>query len=77
MIGLTLRAYGNLIKHSRERGKSKDLDRYVEDVQRYAKSLIRSGKDEEYPMLYQRMSQLMAIGGYNEKAKEWAEAPPQ
>jgi tetratricopeptide (TPR) repeat protein len=76
-IGLTLRAYGNLIKHSREKGEAKDLDRYVKDVQRYAKSLIRKGKDKEYPLLYQRMSQLMAMGGYEAEAKEWAEAQAQ
>jgi hypothetical protein len=72
---LALRAYGNLIKHSRERGKTKDLNRYIEDVERYARSLIRDGKD--YPMLYKRMSQLMAIGGDQAKAKEWAEAQTQ
>jgi tetratricopeptide (TPR) repeat protein len=76
-IGLTLRAYGNLIKNSRERGKNKELDRYAKDVQRYARSLIRSGKDKEYSMLYQRMSQLMAMAGYDEEAKEWAEAQVQ
>ena len=76
-IGLTLRAYGNLIKHSRERGKSKDLDRYVEDVQRYARALIRDGKDQDYPLLYKRMSQLMAIGGDQANAREWAEAQTQ
>ena len=76
-ISLTLRAYGNLIKYSRERGKIKDLDRYVEDVQGYARSLIRRGKDEEYPLLYQRMSQIMTMGGYNAEAKEWTEAQAQ
>ena len=76
-IGLTLRAYGNLIKHSRERGKVKDVDRYVEDVQRYARSLIRDGKDKDYPLLYKRMSQLMAMGGHQAEAKEWAEAQAQ
>ena len=64
---MTLRAYGNLIKYSRDKGK-------VEDVQRYARSLIRKEKDIEYPMLYQRMSQLMAMGGCEAEAKEWAEA---
>ena len=73
-IGLTLRAYGNLIKHSREKGKDKDVDRYVKDVQRYARSLIRKGKDKEYPLLNRRMSQLMAMAGYQAEAKEWAEA---
>jgi tetratricopeptide (TPR) repeat protein len=72
-IGLTLRAYGNLIKHSRESGKVEDLDRYVRDVQRYARSLIKNGKAEEYPLLYKRMAQLMALGGYTAEAREWAE----
>jgi tetratricopeptide (TPR) repeat protein len=73
-IALTLRAYGNLIKSSRERGQVKDLERYVEDAQGYARSLVRSGKDKEFPLLQQRMSQLMTMAGYNEEAKEWAEA---
>ncbi len=76
-IGVTLKAYGNLIKYSREKSEAKDLDRYVRDVQRYARSLIRSGKDKEYPLLYQRMAQLMAIGGHEAEAKEWAEAQAQ
>ena len=76
-IGSTLRAYGNLIKHSRAKGDVKHLDRYIEDVQRYARSLIRKGKDKEYPLLHKRMSQLMAMGGYQAEAKEWAEAQAQ
>ena len=76
-IALTLRAYGNLIKSSRERNQVKDLERYVEDAQAYARSLIRSGKDKEFPLLRQRMSQLMAMAGHDEEAAEWAEAPAQ
>ena len=76
-IDVTLKAYGNLIKYSRERGKTRDLDRYIKDAQRYARSLIKKGKDKEYPLLYQRMSQLMTMGGYNAEAKEWAEAQGQ
>jgi tetratricopeptide (TPR) repeat protein len=74
-IGLTLRAYGNLIKSSRQRGQAEDLERYVADAQGYARSLIRSGKDKEFPLLQQRMSQLMTMAGYTEEAREWAEAP--
>ncbi len=74
-IALNLRAYGNLIKSSRERGQAKDLERYVEDAQAYARSLIRSGKDKEFPLLHQRMSQLMAMAGHDKEAAEWAEAP--
>jgi len=76
-IGLTLRAYGNLIKHSHEHGQAKDLERYVKDVQGYARSLIRDGKDKDYPLLHKRMSQLMAMGGYTAEAREWAEAEGQ
>ena len=76
-IDLTLRAYGNLIKYARENRKDKDLDRYANDVQRYARGLIRQGKDEDYPLLYKRMSQLMTMGGYTAEAQEWAEAEGQ
>jgi tetratricopeptide (TPR) repeat protein len=73
-IALTLKAYGNLIKDSRERGQTRELERYVAAAQGYAKSLVRSGKDKEFPMLYQRMSQLMGMAGHDEEAKEWSEA---
>jgi tetratricopeptide (TPR) repeat protein len=76
-IGLTLRAYGNLVKYSSENGETRDLERYVNDVQRYARSLIRRGKDKDFPLLYTRMSQIMTIGGYEAEAQEWAEAQEQ
>ena len=76
-IDLALKAYGNLIKYSRDNRKDKDLDRHVKGVQRYGKSLVRQGKDKEYPLLYKRMSQLMAMGGYTAEAQEWAEAEGQ
>ena len=76
-IDLSLKAYGNLINYSRNNRKDKDLDRYVRDVQRYGKSLVRQGKDQEYPLLYKRMSQLMAMGGYTAEAQEWADAEGQ
>jgi len=73
-IGPVLRAYVTLIRYSREQGRDRELDRYVRDVQRYARSLVRSGKDEDYPLLNQRMSQILTFGGYLEEAGEWAEA---
>jgi len=76
-VDLTLRAYGNLIRYAREQGKLRDLDRYVTDVQRYARSLIRKEKDKEFPLLYQRMSQIMSMGGFEAEAREWAKAQPQ
>jgi tetratricopeptide (TPR) repeat protein len=76
-IGLTLRAYANLIKDARDRGQSAELERYVDDAQGYARSLVRTGKDKEFPLLQQRMSQLMTMAGYEEEAKEWAGATAQ
>ncbi len=76
-IGLTLRAYGNLIRNARDRGNDTDLDRYVTDVQRYARSLVRQEKDKEFPLLNQRMSQIMTLAGYDEEAAEWAKGQTQ
>ena len=76
-IGLVLRAYGNLVKYSRENRKTKDLERHIKDVQRYAESLIRDGKDQEYPLLYKRVSQIMTMGGYTAEAREWAQRAEQ
>jgi tetratricopeptide (TPR) repeat protein len=72
-IESNIRAYGTLIKYSRDEGEMKDTDRYLEEVQRYARSLIRKGKDKEYPLLYQRMSQILTMAGDNTEAKKWAE----
>jgi tetratricopeptide (TPR) repeat protein len=74
---LVLSAYGNLVRYSRTQGKDRDLDRYIEDLQRYARSLVRSGKDKEYPLLNQKVSQILALGGYNDEAREWAKAKQQ
>ena len=76
-IGLVLRSYMTLIRHARELGKDGDVLRYTRDVQRYGLSLVRSGKDKEFPMLNQRMAQILTLGGYPEEAKEWAEAKQQ
>jgi tetratricopeptide (TPR) repeat protein len=76
-VDLALRAYGNLIKYSHDNGHDRNRDRYIEEVQGYARSLIRSGKDKEYPLLYQRMSQIMALGGYDAESKEWADGQAQ
>lgn len=76
-IDLSLRAYGNLIRYAREKGKTEDLDRFIRDVQRYARALIRRGEDENYPLLYERMAQIMKLGGYTAEANEWAAAKQQ
>jgi tetratricopeptide (TPR) repeat protein len=76
-IGLVLRAYASLIRYSREQGLERDLERYIKEVQRYARSLVRSGKDKEFPLLNRRMAQILAFGGYDKEAREWAEAEQQ
>ena len=76
-VGVVLRAYLTLIRHSRELGKGSDVDRYTRDALRYGQSLVRSGKDKEFPSLNQRMAQILTLGGYHQEAKEWAEAKPQ
>lgn len=72
-IDLSLKAYGNLIRYSREQRNVRHLERYLRDVERYARSLIRKGKDKDYPLLYKRMGQIMALGGKTAEAKEWSE----
>jgi len=76
-IDLTLRAYGNLIKFSSDKGNDDDVASLVKDAQRYGESLVRRGKDEDFPLLYKRMSQLMTMAGYTAEAQEWAEAEGQ
>jgi tetratricopeptide (TPR) repeat protein len=76
-VAAVLRAYGSLVRFAREQGKNRDLDRYIRDVQRYARSLVRSGKAEEYPLLNQTMAQILTLGGYSKEAREWAEAARQ
>ena len=76
-IASVLRAYVTLIRYARELGRGSDVDRYTRDAQRYALSLVRSGKDEEFPLLNQRMAQILTLGGYHEEAREWAEPKQQ
>ena len=76
-IDLSLKAYANLIRYSRENRKTGDLESYVDDVQSYANRLVRQGKDQDYPLLYDRMVQIMTMGGKSAESKEWADAKPQ
>ncbi len=70
-IGASLRAYATLIKYARQRGETGDAERYVEDVQDYARALIRAGRDKEYPLLYRRMAQIMTMAGDEAEARKW------
>ncbi len=69
-----LRAYGQLVSLARKRNALGDLDRYARGVQRYARTLIESGKADDLPGLNQRVAQILVAGGYVEDAREWAQA---
>lgn len=70
-IGMSLRAYGNLIKHSVDSGDARATQRYLKAVSTYADRLVESGASDDYPMLGQRMAQLMVMGGNPEAAARW------
>jgi len=70
-IGMVLRAYGNLIKYSVESENTPATQRYLKAVSNYADRLVESGASESYPMLAQRMAQLMTMGGNSEAAARW------
>lgn len=71
-VGVTLGAYGNLVRYSREQGRNKQMAEYVADVQDYAELLIRTGQHKEFPLLSKRMSQIMVLAGDNTQAESWA-----
>ena len=75
-IGATMRAYGTLIKYSADNKRSRELNRYLGDVQRYAERLIKHGKDSEFPLLYRRMSQIMTMAGKQTDARKWTSRQP-
>ena len=70
-IGLSLRAYGNLIKYAVDLGDRSAVDRYLEELQVYANRLKDTGQDDSYPLLERRMAQLLTMGGDKVAAKRW------
>ena len=70
-IGLSLRAYGNLIKQAADRGDLPAVEHYLEEVQAYAAELQASGLASDYPMLARRMAQLLTMGGDKAAASQW------
>lgn len=70
-IGATIRAYGALVKYSRENNQKTDFQRYVAGVKRYAQRLIDNDRVQEFPLLYRRMAQIMTIAGDTEEAQRW------
>ena len=70
-IGLSLRAYGNLIKYAVDLGDRSAVDRYLEELQVYADRLKDTGQADSYPLLGRRMTQLLTMGGDKVAAKRW------
>lgn len=70
-VGLSLRAYGNLIKHAVDSGDRPLVEAYLDDLQTYAQHLKDTGLADDYPMLARRMSQLLNMGGDPVAARQW------
>ena len=70
-IGMSLRAYGNLIKHSSDSRDAQAAEQYLTSLENYANTLVASGASESYPRLNQRMAQLMTMGGDKAGAARW------
>ena len=70
-VGLSLRAYGNLIKHAVDSGDRPLVEAYLDDLQSYAQHLKDTGLADDYPMLGRRMSQLLNMGGDPVAARQW------
>ena len=70
-IGMSLRAYGNLIKHSVDSSDTQTTQQYLTSLENYANTLVASGASDNYPRLNQRMTQLMTMGGDNAGAARW------
>ena len=70
-IGMSLRAYGNLIRHSVTTGDKSATERYLASAEAYAEQLIDTGESASYPMLGRRMGQIMTLGGNKAAAAVW------
>ena len=70
-IGMSLRAYGNLIKHSVDSSDTQTTQQYLTSLENYANTLVESGASDNYPRLNQRMTQLMTMGGDKAGAARW------
>ena len=70
-IGMSLRAYGNLIKHSVDSSNTQTTQQYLTSLENYANTLVASGASDSYPRLNQRMTQLMTMGGDKAGAARW------
>ena len=70
-VGMSLRAYGNLIKHSVDSSDTQTTQQYLTSLENYANTLVASGASDSYPRLNQRMTQLMTMGGDKAGAARW------
>ncbi len=73
-IGMSLRAYGNLIKHSVDASDAQTTEQYLASLENYADTLVASGASENYPRLNQRMAQLLTMSGDKAGAARWRAA---
>ena len=73
-MGMSLRDYGNLIKHSVDGRVAQTTEQHLTSLENYANTLVASGASESYPRLNQRMAQLMNMGGDKAGAARWRAA---
>ena len=71
---MSLRAYGNLIKHSAASSDTQTTQQYLTLLENYADTLIASGTSENYSRLNQRIAQLITMGGDAAGAARWRAA---
>ncbi len=76
-VGACLRAYGTLVKYARDNNRSRDLNRYIGDAQRYANRVIQRGLDKDFPLIYRRMAQIMTMAGNTNEARNWQRRQPK
>lgn len=76
-IHYVLQAYATLIRYSDQSGSASDVKRYAAQAQRYGKGLVGSGRVQEYPTLYAKMSQIMRLAGDQSQAKTWKDMQPR
>lgn len=73
-IELTLKAYGTLVKRAVEEGAASDVNQHLRNLEAYAQALVRRNQAEQYPLLPQRMAQILRLAGRHQEARRWAQS---
>jgi tetratricopeptide (TPR) repeat protein len=76
-IELSLRAYGTLVKSAVEEGAARDVNRHLRDLENYAQTIVHDKQLEQYPLLPQRMVQILSLAGRHAEARRWAQLQPK